>query len=153
MPNANNAQAVAIYAAGGTPFSPQFIRFNSPNLAQCDNPAVLRCAAGAVGLLSYLNYSPDALNNFSFRPEYYHDPQGQRTGTKANYYTFTFGWQHWFSPQLEVRPDVGYWGGQPQRVQRQPEPRHRAEREPHFPRCVRPHRTFPSLACEPGTSA
>ena len=109
VPNANNAQAVAIYEAGGTPFSPQFIRFNSPNLAQCDNPAVLRCAAGAVGLLSYLNYSPDALNNFSFRPEYYHDPQGQRTGTKADYYTFTFGWQHWFSPQLEVRPEVGYW--------------------------------------------
>ncbi len=109
VPNANNAQAQAIYAGGGTPFSPQFIPVNSPNLAQCHDPNVLRCRASAVGAVAYLNYSPDPLNNFSFRPEYYHDPQGQRTGVRADYLDFTVGWQHWFSPQLEVRPEVGYW--------------------------------------------
>ncbi len=109
VPNANNAQAVAIYQGGGTPFSPQFIPINGPNLAQCDNPARLRCQASAIGALAYINYSPDPLNNFSFRPEYYHDPQGQRTGIKADYYEFTVGWQHWLSPQLEMRPEVGYW--------------------------------------------
>ncbi len=109
VPNANNPQAEAIYNAGGTPFSPQFIPFNAPNLARCSDPNALRCRASATGVLTYINYSPDPLNNFSFRPEYYHDPQGQRTGTKADYYEFTVGWQHWFSPQIEVRPEVGYW--------------------------------------------
>ena len=109
VPNANNPQAVAIYQGGGTPFSPQFIPFNSPNLAQCKDPNALRCRAAAVGVVGYLNYSPDPLNNFSFRPEYYDDQEGQRTGVKATYYEFTVGWQHWFSPQLEVRPEVGYW--------------------------------------------
>ena len=109
VPNANNAEAEAIYQGGGTPFSPQFIRFNAPNLAQCKDPTVLRCRASSVGLVSYINYSPDPLNNFSFRPEYYHDPQGQRTGVVADYYTFTLGWQHWLSPQIEFRPEIGYW--------------------------------------------
>ncbi len=109
VPNANNPQAVSIYENGGTPFSPQIIRFNSPNLAQCGNANSLRCRASATGALAYLNYSPESLDNFSFRPEYYHDPQGQRTGVKADYFEFTVGWQHWFSPQIEVRPELGYW--------------------------------------------
>lgn len=109
VPNANNPQAVSIYQNGGTPFSPQIIRFNAPNLAQCGNANSLRCRASATGAVGYLNYSPEALDNFSFRPEYYHDPQGQRTGVKADYFEFTVGWQHWFSPQIEVRPELGYW--------------------------------------------
>lgn len=109
VPNANNAAAQAIFQGGGTPFSPQYIPINGPNLAQCKNPAVLRCRASATGLLSYLNYTPDPLNNFSLRTEYYHDPQGQRTGVKADYYEVTLGWQHWLSPQIEMRPEVGYW--------------------------------------------
>jgi hypothetical protein len=109
VPNANNPTALAIYQAGGTPLSSQYIAVNAPNIAQCKNPAVLRCRASAVGVLAYINYSPDPLNNFSVRPEYYHDPQGQRTGVKADYYELTVGWQHWFSPQLEIRPEIGYW--------------------------------------------
>jgi hypothetical protein len=49
------------------------------------------------------------LNNFSVRPEYYADAQGQRTGTKADYYEFSLGWQHWLSPQIEFRPEAGYY--------------------------------------------
>jgi hypothetical protein len=109
VPNARNPQAVAIYENGGTPFSPQILPYNAPNLAQCSNPNTLRCRASAIGAIAYLNYSPDPLNNFSFRPEFYHDAQGQRTGVKADYFEFTLGWQHWFSPQIEVRPEVGYW--------------------------------------------
>ncbi len=109
VPNGSNPQVQSIYQAGGTPFSPQYIPVNAPNLAQCKDPNVLRCKASAVGVVSYINYSPDPLNNFSFRPEYYHDPQGQRTGVKADYYEFTVGWQHWLSPQVEFRPEVGYW--------------------------------------------
>ena len=109
VPNANNPQVQTIYQAGGTPFSPQYIPFNSPNLAQCKTTTALRCRAAAIGALSYLNYSPEPLDNFSFRPEFYDDEQGQRTGVKAKYYEFTLGWQHWFSPQIEIRPEVGAW--------------------------------------------
>ena len=31
------------------------------------------------------------------------------SGTKADYYEVTLGWQHWLSPQIELRPEVGYW--------------------------------------------
>ena len=70
-----------------------------------------RCVAGpAPSAWSPIsNYSPDPLNNFSLRPEYYHDPQGQRTGTKADDWELTLGWQHWLSPQIEFRPEVGHW--------------------------------------------
>jgi hypothetical protein len=109
VPNANNAQVQAIYANGGTPFSPQFIPFNAPDLAHCKNALALTCTARGIGVTGYLNYSPDPLNNFSLRPEYYADDQGQRTGTPTDYYEFSLGWQHWFSPQVEARPEVGYY--------------------------------------------
>ncbi len=62
-------------------------------------------------MTAYLNYSPDKLNNFSFRPEVYSDPNGWRTGTgvPTTYYAATLGWQHFFSPQFEVRPEISYW--------------------------------------------
>jgi hypothetical protein len=70
---------------------------------------VLTCTATGIGTTGYINYSPDPLNNFSLRPEYYADNQGQRTGTATDYYEFSLGWQHWFSPQIETRPEIGYY--------------------------------------------
>jgi hypothetical protein len=49
------------------------------------------------------------LDNFSLRLEIYYDAQGQRTGTSAIYWQVVIGWQHWFSPQAEVRPEIGYY--------------------------------------------
>jgi hypothetical protein len=100
-----------IFNNGGTPFSPQYVHFNSPNLAYCGNAVVLKCDVDSVGVLSYINYTLDPLNNFTFRPEYYYDPQGWRTGTSGytQYVEFTLGWQHWLSPQIEFRPEVSYW--------------------------------------------
>jgi hypothetical protein len=109
VPNALNPEVQTIYANGGTPFSPQFTPVNGPDLAHCTNATVLRCTATGIGTTAYISYSPDPLNNFSFRPEYYADEQGQRTGTQADYYEFSLGWQHWFSPQVEARPEVGYY--------------------------------------------
>jgi hypothetical protein len=111
VPNLRNATAVAIFNNGGTPFSPPNILYNAPNLVYCGNADELTCSVQAYGFVSYLNYTPDALNNFTFRPEYYWDPQGWRTGTGANthYMDFTLGWQHFFSPQLEIRPEISYW--------------------------------------------
>jgi len=59
--------------------------------------------------LLYLNYSPNKLNNFTFRTEFFMDPEGQRTGVVNNYTDATLGWQHWLSPQIELRPEVAYY--------------------------------------------
>src|ERR1700722_19906842 len=47
VPNALNPAAVAIVAGGGTPFGPNLIAFNAPNLAQCNNASALTCTASA----------------------------------------------------------------------------------------------------------
>ena len=70
---------------------------------------MLTCTARAYAALTYLNYKPDPLNNISFRAEYYHDEEGQRTGVATRYVEFGLGWQHWFSPQVEVRPEITYY--------------------------------------------
>ena len=41
--------------------------------------------------------------------EFYDDEQGQRTGTKTRYVETGIGWQHWFSPQIEIRPEFTYY--------------------------------------------
>jgi hypothetical protein len=107
VPNALNPTVQTIVANGGTPFAS--LRANSPNLAQCKNSAVLDCQASAIGTTAYINYSPDPLNNFSFRPEFYDDMEGQRTGVKTRYVDFGIGWQHWLSPQIEFRPEIVYY--------------------------------------------
>jgi len=109
VPNLNNPVAQAAIANGGTPFSPQYLPFNAPNAAQCHGASALTCRATSIGTTAYLNYSPEPLDNFSFRPEFYDDEEGQRTGTKAVYYEFSLGWQHWLSPQIEFRPEIGYY--------------------------------------------
>ena len=59
--------------------------------------------------MTYLNYRPGPLDNISYRLEYYDDMQGQRTGTKTAYFETGIGWQHWFSPQIEIRPEFTYY--------------------------------------------
>jgi hypothetical protein len=110
VPNVRNPAAAAALANGGTPFSPQngFV-FNAPNGAQCGNPNVLSCTARALAFLGYLNYRATDLDNISFRGEFYDDMQGQRTGTKSRYVEFGLGWQHWFSPQVYIRPEITFY--------------------------------------------
>jgi hypothetical protein len=105
--NLNNATAKAAIASGGTPFSPQYISFNAPNGAQC-KPANLTCTARVLATVAYLNYQFSPLDNISFRPEFYDDKAGQRTGIKTRYLNFGIGWQHWLSPQIEFRPEIDY---------------------------------------------
>jgi hypothetical protein len=70
---------------------------------------VLTCTADEQTFLIYINYSPNKLNNFPLRTEYFDDPQGQRTGVATRYADVALGWQHWFSPQIEIRPEVAYY--------------------------------------------
>jgi hypothetical protein len=109
VPNLNNPSIAAGLANGTitTPFS--ILNFNQPGMAHCASATAIRCNAYAIGAVAYINYSPEPLDNFSFRPEIYYDPQGQRTGTAATYWEVSLGWQHWYSPQVEVRPEIGYY--------------------------------------------
>jgi hypothetical protein len=100
-----------IFNNNGTPFSPAYVPLNGPAPVFCKNPSSLTCSPVAIGNTFYLNYSPDPLNNFSLRPEYYYDPNGWRTatGVPSFYYALSIGWQHWLSPQIEFRPEIGYY--------------------------------------------
>jgi len=107
--NANNPAALAAYQAGGTPFSPQYMPFNAPGLAQCSSALVFACTAESRAFLTYLNYKASPLDNISYRVEYFDDVEGQRTGVKTAYLETGIGWQHWFSPQIEIRPEVSFY--------------------------------------------
>jgi hypothetical protein len=107
-PNVTDVQAIV--NNGGFPYTPaNGISFNAPNMAQCSNPNVLTCKAQVFSTVMYLNYQFSPLDNISFRPEFYDDMQGQRTGVKTRYVDIGIGWQHWFSPQIEFRPEVTYY--------------------------------------------
>jgi hypothetical protein len=75
----------------------------------CDSAGRLTCAASSQAFVLYVNYSPNQLNNFSLRGEYYMDPNGFRTGVATNYAETALSWQHWLSPQIELRPEIGYY--------------------------------------------
>jgi len=117
VPNLNNAyvQTNIVDTGTGTPFSPNIMPFNAPSMAYCSksttvtNAANLTCTATSTGLTAYLNYSWNPMDNFSIRPEIYKDLQGQRTGTPTTYHNFALGWQHWTSPQIELRPEIAYY--------------------------------------------
>jgi hypothetical protein len=106
----NATDPAGIIRNGGFPFTlANGFNYNSPNFAQCANPNVLTCTARVFTSLVYLNYKFSPLDNISFRAEFYNDMEGQRTGTKTRYTEFGVGWQHWLSPQVELRPEVTYY--------------------------------------------
>jgi Putative beta-barrel porin-2, OmpL-like. bbp2 len=106
----NATDPAGIIANGGFPFTPaNGFAFNAPFFAQCANPKQITCTAEVFATVMYLNYQFSPFDNISFRPEFYNDMEGQRTGTKTRYVTIGLGWQHWFSPQVELRPEVTYY--------------------------------------------
>jgi hypothetical protein len=105
-----NATANAILANGGFPFTLQNgFNFNAPFGAICGDAAAISCTARSFASLIYVNYKFAPMDNLSFRAEFFNDMEGQRTGTKTRYTEFGVGWQHWFSPQVEIRPEVSYY--------------------------------------------
>jgi hypothetical protein len=88
-----------------TPFS---WMLNGPPPAYCGNTTAVTCNSNLYATVAYFNYSPDTLNNWSIRPEIFNDQTGQRTGYPGRYTNLAFGWQHWFSPQVEIRPEVNW---------------------------------------------
>jgi len=133
VPNLNNGSVQALlggYDGGanglgvvgygyGTPFSSAIMPTLPVNAAYCSGnttvnaigtPGIpLTCTSDTQTMLLYVNYSPNLLNNFSIRTEYFNDPQGQRTGVPTAYADIGIGWQHWLSPQVELRPEIAYY--------------------------------------------
>ncbi|WFU78117.1 outer membrane beta-barrel protein [Bradyrhizobium sp. CIAT3101] len=106
--NLDNPASVALVASG-TPFSLDVMPWNAPFGAHCGNTTQLSCTASVQTFLTYVNYSPTKLDNISYRLEWFDDKQGQRTGVKTRYVETGLGWQHWFSPQIEMRPEVSIY--------------------------------------------
>jgi Putative beta-barrel porin-2, OmpL-like. bbp2 len=105
----NNALANAVIANNGYPFTlANGFNFNAPFFAQC-NPSQVTCTAQSYAALFYLNYKFSPRDNISLRGEFYDDMEGQRTGTKTRYLNWALGWQHWLSPQVELRPEIAYY--------------------------------------------
>jgi len=110
VPNLDNPAVQGYIANGGTPFSPQNgFAFNAPNAAHCGSTTKETCTSRSVAFLQYTNYRVTDLDNISFRSEFFDDMQGQRTGVKDRYLDFGLGWQHWFSPQVYIRPEFSYY--------------------------------------------
>ena len=67
------------------------------------------CTAREWSTVAYLNYKFSPLDNISWRAEYFNDINGQRTGVKTAYFNYALGWQHWFSPTVEIRPEIAFY--------------------------------------------
>jgi hypothetical protein len=67
------------------------------------------CTANEFGLLAFWNYRIGTFDNLTLRTEFYDDLKGQRTGYATRYIDVAAGWQHWVGPQIEIRPEIGYY--------------------------------------------
>jgi opacity protein-like surface antigen len=92
-----------------TQANPFYYMVNGPNLAQCSNPLQASCTSREWSVVTYLNYKFSPMDNISWRMEYLDDITGQRTGVKTAYFNYAVGWQHWFSPNVEVRPEIAFY--------------------------------------------
>jgi hypothetical protein len=85
-----------------------YIPYNRPGQAVC--PAgEFSCTAKTWTALFYLNYQFSPLDNISLRGEWFDDINGWRTGFATAYNNWAIGWQHWLSPQVELRPEVAWY--------------------------------------------
>jgi hypothetical protein len=99
---ANNATGNPFF---GTPFfGMQF----GPDEAQCA-PNVPTCRAAALGSVVYWAYRLGNFDDITLRNEFFDDFQGQRFGFVTKYAGIGLGWQHWFGPQVEVRPEIDFY--------------------------------------------
>jgi len=105
--NVTNINSPTYNTLAGAP-NPFYYQVNAPSAAQCQgiNPT---CTAREWATVVYLNYQFSPLDNISWRAEYFNDINGQRTGTKTDYFNYAMSWQHWFSPMVEVRPEIAWY--------------------------------------------
>ncbi len=79
---------------------------NGPFGATCRTGT--RCFSDEYAVLNYLNYEFDNHDFIGLRNEVFNDEKGQRTGFQTIYSEHTIGYNHWFSDDILVRPEVRY---------------------------------------------
>lgn len=62
----------------------------------------------SIGAVNYLEYKIQNDNFMSFRTDYLDDPSGQLSGFSTAYMSWTLGLTHFFTQNIEVRPEVRY---------------------------------------------
>ncbi|HXW73077.1 MAG TPA: outer membrane beta-barrel protein [Methylocella sp.] len=85
-----------------------YVPHNAANEAFCPGTET-SCTAKEWTILFYLNYQFSPLDNLSLRGEFFDDINGWRTGFATAYNNWALGWQHWFSPQVEIRPEIAWY--------------------------------------------
>jgi hypothetical protein len=94
-PNAPDAVAESFYGVNG------------PLGAYCRTGT--RCQSHEWAILNYTMYEIGRHDAIGLRNEYYDDMSGQRTGFQTGYYEVTFGWNHYFSDDIYIRPELGHY--------------------------------------------
>jgi hypothetical protein len=90
---------------GGTPSIGPTQQFG---LAGGDNPVLLGLSR-VYGTVNYTCYAWDRSNFVTLRNEWWRDERGMRSGFPGTYTGHTVGWTHFFTPNLEFRPEAGYY--------------------------------------------
>jgi hypothetical protein len=91
-------------AVGGTP-SIGPVQFNSGGGLGATVPGV----SLTYGVLNYTMFMLSKDDFLTVRNEWVKDENGTRYGFAGNYTSNTIGWTHYFSPLIQVRPEVGYY--------------------------------------------
>jgi hypothetical protein len=63
----------------------------------------------AYGVLNYTMFLVSSRDYVTIRNEWWKDEEGERTGFPSTYTSNTIGWAHYFSPTVEVRPEIGFY--------------------------------------------
>ncbi|MBV8467157.1 MAG: hypothetical protein JO218_14545, partial [Burkholderiales bacterium] len=82
--------------------------YGAPSGAQCANPNAASCTARTPAIVNYIEYTVDGRNYITYRNDWLHDEQGQRTGFKAAYYETAVSWTHWIGNVITIRPEIRY---------------------------------------------
>jgi hypothetical protein len=91
-------------AVGGTPSLGPF-QFNSGGGIGPTIPGLSLTYA----ILNYTMFQVSKSDFITVRNEWAQDEHGTRYGFAGNYTSHTLGWTHNFTPELQVRPEIGYY--------------------------------------------
>jgi hypothetical protein len=84
-----------------------FYGVNGPYGAYCRSGT--QCQSHEWAILNYTLYEIGRHDFVGMRNEYYADLSGQRTGYQTAYYEGTVGWNHYFSDDIYIRPEAGFY--------------------------------------------
>jgi hypothetical protein len=95
-----------------TPNAPNQIAYpfygvNGPLGAYCRSGT--QCQSHEWAILNYTMYEIDRHNFVGIRTEFYDDLSGQRTGYQTGIFEATIGWNHYFSDDIYIRPEIGQY--------------------------------------------